>query len=47
MSSGKWLKERPNDNGEDVLENGKNGQGLDITKDFLNSPINYKTVIGN
>ena len=40
MSSRKWIKELPDANGADIIED-----NIDITKDFLNKPINYRDAI--
>ena len=46
MSQGKWLKEHPDENGENVIELGEDNKGLNITKDFLGHNIDYKQAIG-
>lgn len=40
MSNRKWIKELPDANGADIIED-----NIDITKDFLNKPINYRDAI--
>jgi hypothetical protein len=39
MSSKPWTKEFPNENDEDVLE------VIDITKDYFDNPIDYRSAI--
>jgi hypothetical protein len=39
MSSRPWVKEYPGEDGADVLE------VMDITKDYLDRPIDYKAVV--